>query len=256
MTEQEAQNEVLKLVEEVSGKPVILQADPSLTFHATIKLATENAPAHVLLYKPQCEPDLSYLVCFQCGFAIRSFRLAPTDRFDLANTATAHTHVGRLIDKHFRTKKRSLPPHVTEQLRQQFVIGLGTQLRSIPVGMRVDAWIHEQYPSLHETQRTAAIRQINEGAAALAPKGRDISPQKVFDASVSMNAAFAMFWSRLWADETVVTPYKTSGHIKNGESLIVIFNEIASAPEHDRELITAWMNKLDIGEWYTLVPRK
>ncbi len=256
MTEQEAQKKTVKLVEEISGKPVIIQAEPSLTFHATIKIADGNAPAHILLYKPQFEPELPYLACFQCGFAIRSFQLPAAERFDLASTSTAHAHVGRLILEHFRKKKRSLPSSVTEQLKQQLTNGLGTQLRSMPVGMRVDTWIHKQYPSLHQMQRTAAIRQVNEGAAALAPSVREISPRKVFNASVSMNAAFAMYWSQLWDDETVVTPYKASGHIKNGKTLLAILDEVPPAPACDRELIMAWMKELEIGTWYKIVPRK
>jgi len=256
MNEQEAQNEVLNLVEEISGKPVIIQAEPSLTFHATIKIAAEDAPAHVLLYKTQLEPELPYFACFESGFAIRSFQLPASDRFDVASTATAHAHVDRLVKEHFRKKKRLLPPRVTKQLEQQLVNGLGVQLRSMPVGMRVDAWIHDKYPSLRGMQRTAAIRQINEGAAALAPSIRDISPKKVFNASVSMNAAFALFWSQLWGDETVVTPYKTSGHSKNGEALLALLDDVSSMPASDRELIMTWMNKLDVNGWYKCVPRR
>ena len=43
----------IERLEAVSGKPVILQCDPKFSGHATIKIATKEQPAHVLLYKPE-----------------------------------------------------------------------------------------------------------------------------------------------------------------------------------------------------------
>lgn len=60
--QQELQKQFLERIEDASGKPVILQSDSTFHGHATIKLATKDQPAHLLLYKPEQESVLPYLV--------------------------------------------------------------------------------------------------------------------------------------------------------------------------------------------------
>jgi len=58
----DTQKEFLNRVEQASGKPVIVQSDPTFPGHATIKIAKKDQAAHVLLYKPQHESVLPYLM--------------------------------------------------------------------------------------------------------------------------------------------------------------------------------------------------
>ncbi len=81
--------EAAKLIEEklsaASGKPVLVHRDPNFAGHASIKIASEDAPAHLLRYKPEFESELPYLSAFQCGMALRSIQAKTVNRFDLAS---------------------------------------------------------------------------------------------------------------------------------------------------------------------------
>ncbi len=56
------QQQFLDRVETASGKPVLLQSDTKFAGHATIKIAAKGQAAHLLLYKPEQESVLPYLV--------------------------------------------------------------------------------------------------------------------------------------------------------------------------------------------------
>jgi hypothetical protein len=128
------------------------------------------------------------------------------------------------------------------------------QLRSVPIGLRVDAWIHRSYPLLADQQRVAAVRQLNENAGALNPEVREIAPPRVYDANLGMNAAFAAFWSRLWADVLVLNPCRTSGYLAIGQALLKHFDDLPDEPIHDRTLIEQWARHLQIDGWFQLIP--
>lgn len=70
--------EVAKLIEEklaeASGKPVLVHRNPDFAGHASIKIASDDAPAHLLRYNPEFESELPYLSAFQCGMALRSIQ--------------------------------------------------------------------------------------------------------------------------------------------------------------------------------------
>ncbi|XZE35017.1 hypothetical protein SH501x_000500 [Pirellulaceae bacterium SH501] len=61
---QRLQKQFIERLEAASGKPVILQSDPKFAGHPTIKIATKDQPAHVLLDKPEQESVLPYLVAY------------------------------------------------------------------------------------------------------------------------------------------------------------------------------------------------
>ena len=66
-----------------SGKPLLVHGDPKCPGHASIKIASDDAPAHLLRYKPEFESELPYLSAFQCGMALRSIQAKTVNRFDL-----------------------------------------------------------------------------------------------------------------------------------------------------------------------------
>ena len=63
---------ILQRVETLSGRPVEFKPDSSLTLRATLQLARNGAPTHVLRYRPSNEP-LDYWVAYQAGYMLRLF---------------------------------------------------------------------------------------------------------------------------------------------------------------------------------------
>jgi hypothetical protein len=95
--------------------------------------------------------------------------------------------VKRLIEDHLRKTGSPVPMSMVPKLCQQLGHGLGLQLRSMPIAIRVDEWLFRDYPALAELQRKSIERQLQEAMHALGPSVRAFAPQSIIDAKASLN---------------------------------------------------------------------
>ena len=132
-----AAQQMIRKVEELSGRPVHVAEDPELKLMATITTARGTAPAHFLRYRPG-SGALDYLIVYQLGFLLRLFSCPAGERWDVVSDNAEHeTGIRRLgLDGYARDFAVSM------------VGQLVVQLRSCSIGMRVDDWIWEQHPEL------------------------------------------------------------------------------------------------------------
>ena len=87
---------ILERVEALSGRPVAFRPDSSLSLKASLRMARNRAPAHVLQYCPPNNP-IDYWVAYQAAFALRSIELLPAERFDFAGTGQGTVQVEALL---------------------------------------------------------------------------------------------------------------------------------------------------------------
>jgi hypothetical protein len=255
MTFRDVTRAVIERVESVSGCAVVVSEDASLKTLSASRIARGENRIHAISFNPSAVSEPDYLICYQCGFILRLFAVPPAQRVDLASTAEGRQVVSRLLNAPDGPgKKMKLPPETVEVLRDQLFDGLMTQLRSIPVGFRVDSWIMREFPELAPLQREMVMRQVKDNLGALSPDLKKIAPKKVYQTNVSMNAAFAEFWARRFSDPSFSLPYKAAGFLKTGQELLAFLDEIPDDPSADRELIDAWMERLSLHGWYQWVP--
>jgi hypothetical protein len=246
--------QVLRQVHDLTGRPVVVDSDPTMKLIASSKIARGSAAAHVISYNPSMSANADYAICFQCGFILRMFALPLDQRFELSGSFRGRKDVEKMLAEHIQQSPlSSLPKEVRNTLRDQIFDGLLRQLRSVPIGLRIDSWLNSSYPELAEQQRAIITRQLKENMAALGPEVRKFAPSKIFNANTAMNSAFALYWSRLWSDLTQLSPYKAIGSVATGEQLLKLFDEIPSDPQHDRQLIEAWGADLGLSGWTDFV---
>jgi hypothetical protein len=66
--------------------------------------------------------------------------------------------------------------------------------------MRVDHWLTAELPELADLQKASILRQLEDALTTLAPQHRHVTPPKVYDATQTITAAFALYWAgRFWA---------------------------------------------------------
>ena len=241
-------------VEQASGIPVIVQADTSMKLIAKVVVARNSAPAHLVLFNPKHGEATDYHIVFQCGFVLRIYQTPPELRFNVVSTDPGRREVAKLVSDHLRRGKVNLPEQAVNELSQQFYDGLCLQLRSIPVGMRVDRWIRDTYPALAEQQKASALRQLAENQCTLSPKVKALAPDRVYNASIGMTAALAAFWGKMYGDTTQTIPYKVGGHLSVGERLLALLEGCPSEAASDRDLIQGWGTELGVQGWYALAP--
>jgi hypothetical protein len=254
MSLQQTTLDVLRSVEEATGRPVVVQTDTSLgTLLAKVKMARGSVPAHFVTYNPTTGAA-DYAICLECGYLLRMFKVPESERFSLGADSQGRQEAEVLVAGHLKKKGMAPPKEILLGMVERFVTGLVQQLRSMPIGLRVDAWIRQCYPDLEQQQKKGVVRQLNDNAASLKPEVRQFAPAKIIDANISMNAAFALFWSRTWADPLLAVPYKSSGHLAAGEKLLRMLNELPDDPASDRMLIEAWGSQVGLTGWYKIMP--
>lgn len=249
MSPSEAQQHAIDALEQLGGKPVVLREKADLPNEARIHVAAENEPAHVLSYKPAAAPELPYLVCFQCSLAERALRSARDERFNVASTRETYSWVQKLV-----RDKQAIPESMVPTYSQMITDGLGVQLRSMPIGIRVDRVLYEAHPELRGMQRVIAERQLSESVGCLSPAIKQMAPEQIFNASVGMNAALALEWSRFWNEDAHVVPYRLAGYVGLGEKLLAALEAIPDTPHHDRELVSSWAKILGVDGLYAIGP--
>ena len=244
----------VRAVEEATNLPVLVTDDPTLRTMASIKPAHKGAAAHILRYNPKYAALADYLIAFQCGFALRLFLAPVTNRFELSGTQEGRQSVGLRLDEHLKKTGLKLPPQTVAGLRDQLFDGLMLQLRSVPIGLRVDAWVRKEYPGLRDQQEEAARLQLAENQQLLSPQVKQIAPKLIYEASVGMGAAFAAFWERILKDPSIVVPFRVAGLLGIGENLLRLVDEIPDDASNDKRLVEAWGDLIGVTSWFRLIP--
>lgn len=241
---------IIKRVETLSGCPVEFKPDSSLTLRATLQMARNAAPAHVFKYRPTNDP-IDYWVAYQAGFAIRLFDLPPNERFDFVGTGQGIEHVETLI-------KTGQPLNEVDLAKLNEFSKLATHwalmnLRSFAIGLRIDQWIHDEYPSLREMQAAGMGEIQQENLALLSQRLGNLSIPVPL---LSPVAACAVFADRLLKRSTFAIPYRAAGMLDAGKELVAISDSISTNRSHDRELVDAWGNAIGMNGWYRWAPFK
>ncbi len=250
----ELTNSFLKRVEETSGKPVVFEGHPNWPRNATIQIAKQHERVHVLTYKAEHAAALPYLTAFQCLVALRTIEAAPESRFRLEYKPIFISDVLKLVTDHTQSNG-SVPGQSLEKPAKKFGYGLGSHLLAMSHAIWIDQEIVEGYPDLRPFQRQNVEQQLQEYMHFLSPQFKEIAPPQIIAANASMSAAYAIFWSRLWSEPDIALPYVTAGYQQVGDELLAITKRIPNDPNHDRQRVDAWIERLGLQGWCHTVAR-
>jgi hypothetical protein len=226
--------------------------DPSLNRMAAVDMARGPLRLHRIRVNPAHGDVAEYMIVFQCGMILRKFALPPADRYDFGARLKGRRDAEKLVSDHFRG--RGLPSQMVRGLRDQLFDGLMLQLVSIPLSLRIDAWVAVDHAELADQQRVAVTRQLQENTATLRPEVKKMAPERIVTPSLTMNSALAAYWSRRWDDPLLSLPYRSANLGQAGLNLLKTFDDIPPTPGHDRELVDGWAKQLGLGGWYEWVP--
>lgn len=245
---------ILQLVQKQSGARVEVVPDSSLETYASVKMARGHMHAHILTYNPG-KSGTDYHVAYQCGFILRMFEAPPEERFEFAGNSRGKQFAReQLGGKGGAAKRLGLPKSAVEPVAEQMSSGLLVQLRSYPIGMRIDQWIRNSFPALHDAQNQSIDRQQRDNVQMLSPQIKQMTPSLIYSANASMNAAYALFCDRLLGRAQYAVSYRSVGYEERGRALLELCDSIPSDADHDRELVDAWGEELGVSDWYQWVP--
>jgi hypothetical protein len=239
---------ILKRVEEQTGKSVQFLRDEKLPLLATLQMARNGADFHVLRYRPSNDP-LDYLVVFQASFVLRLFENEPSQRFDFSPAPDASNRVEPLLaaGQSLSAIDKQVMPEFASMVAQWTLMNL----RSLPIGMRVDQWIASEYPELIEQQLASiAIQQQQNLDLFSYHRGKLTIPTTLMGSI----AAYALFADHLAGEGTYAVPYAAAGLLSQGEQLMSVWNHVPNDPRHDRELVDRWAETDGLSGWYNWIP--
>lgn len=91
-----AVQQLIRKVEDLSGRLVHVTEDPELKVMAVITTARGSVPVHFLRYRPGTRA-VDYLVAYQLGFLVRLFSCPAADRWDVVSSAAEQEAGIRLL---------------------------------------------------------------------------------------------------------------------------------------------------------------
>jgi len=239
---------ILQRVEAQTGKGIEFMADDKMQILATLQIARNGADFHILRYKPSQQP-LDYFIAFSAGFVLRLFENEPDKRFDFASQAQAEKGAEQLIatGQALSEQDRMALPQFSSFMAQWALMNL----RSLPVGMRIDQWIAKDFPELKELQRSGLAIQQQQNMAALTYQLGKLTVPVVLMGKI---AAYALFVDRLLGTDRYAIPFQAAGALDHGRELLRIWDETPSDSGHDCELVDRWANACGMSNWYQWIP--
>lgn len=239
---------ILKRVEEQTGKSIQFMRDEKLSLLATLQMARNGADYHVLRYRPSDEP-LDYLVAYQAGFVLRLFENEPAKRFDFAPDPAAGRNVEPLLatGQALSADDKKVLPEFAKFVAQWALMNL----RSLPIGMRIDTWIATEHPELRELQLSSLALQQQQNMDLLSYKlGKLTIPTTLMGAI----AAYALFVDRLAGTGAYAIPFEAAGALGQGQELLSLWDTVPTDAQHDRELVDAWAAASGMTNWFSWIP--
>lgn len=124
-------------------------------------------------------------------------------------------------------------------------------LRSLPIGMRIDQWIASECPDLRELQASSIALQQQQNVDLLSFRRGKLTIPTPLMGSI---AAYALFADRLTGQGVYAIPYGAAGVLAQGEQLLKLWDAMPSDPQHDCELVDRWAEAQGLADWYTWIP--
>lgn len=190
-------------------------------------------------------------MAYQAGYLLRLLELLPSERFDFSGTGVAGNRAHELLTAglDLTDTERSEAPGFADAVAHWAMVNL----RSYAIGLRIDRWIADQYPSLKAMQRQGMDAIQEENLRLLSQRsGKLTIPVQL----LGPVAASALFADRLLGRSTYAIPYRAAGALDLGAELLAIVDRVPPGAAHDRELVDAWADAMGMNGWYAWIPYK
>ena len=236
-------------VKDVTGFPVTVAGDPDMPTHSRMVSATGQRPVHAVFVNPQHERFGDYLVALQCSMLLVKWSKAD----EVLDFVVRRDKLDYLVGKFAKqVESKGMRGEGAMQYANMVVRGLLQQVNSLPMQMLAIEMVHHSCPSLSKSQgRLSGRQELQDMSKVLGKSVKDFSPPEIFERNATMNAAFALFWSRLTGDSVCVLPYKALGFAPKGERLLKAYDEAGKdSPSRHRDIVDAWANELKMANWY------
>jgi hypothetical protein len=246
---------LMNMVEDKTGYGVSIVVDSSVTTHSGMVSAGPLSPMHIIKINPKYERFGDYLAALQCAMLL--IKWGDPDR--IPDFIIHEDKTNSLIESFSnQTIPKGVPSDIAGEYARMIVIGVLQQLNSIPIQMLSIDMVKDLCPKLQDLQKEAVNIELQESSSAFSKKVQEITPKIIFDQNATMNAAYAVRWSHISGNKSILLPYDSLGYTKRGKLLLDIYGSLAKKRDPDRytEIVDGWASVLNMNDWYEWRYRK
>ena len=250
----DAVENILKRVEECTGKPIRFFEKGDLPMSAELKPAGKDESFHKLFHRADCGEQTNYTIANQCGHILRLHAVPEEERYmPVANRRTMMSYIMELEDEFHRLAKVFGMEKVKGMIRIWYE-GAVFQLTKMPPDIMIDKWIYDEYPELRPIQLKSLMQQRQSAVQSITQDTRKFTPEKIYTVSNIMNYTFFKVLEDHFRSDWVA-PYHRSIFIFEGADLAKITKmHYVNSHRGDREMIDRWAQQLNMATWFEWKP--
>jgi hypothetical protein len=242
--------DILELITEKTRKPFSFIKKPDLPTLGSIKIARKSMTSHIIYYRDENNGILDHLIAHECGHIYRLWGVPPEDRKMVSSRYENKRLAMDQIAYELLKLSKIIPVEKLNKVSDMWFSAMITQVTNIPVDMRIEKWIFDDYPELRKSQEVSIDRQMKEGAAVLSKRIQDLTPKKIYDASNHTNCSFAIAMEKLLRKK-YTAPYRNTPFIDLGIELAdLVIKSDDKGFNQDIQIIEQWTVMLGLKGWY------
>lgn len=248
--------ELIRQLEEATGYKAVVSSVSDIETYSQIISAGPNNPVHLIRINSKYSQFGDYTAAIQIIMTIFKWK----DPENIPDFGVLNEKVKYLSSKLAnRNRPQKFPLGAWEGFVSSLITSLLQQLHSTPFELMAISYCREQFPGFNSLQEQCVENQLRENIKALSPQIQEFAPKDIFDKNASMNAAFALHWSRITEDNSFLLPYKAMGFFDMGSDLYKIYNKLVDFSQPQVAIVAivnAWAEFLSLKTMYTWSYRK
>ncbi len=250
----EISRQVLPLAERLSGRPPVIRPDASLPNDVRAMLVHPRTPKqpYEIHYRRGEEPVLEHLIAHEVGHIVRLHQVPEDERLMPAMSQAAreralHEVIGHLAG----LASRGMTTEEVATVFNGWYESLCTQLGSFPADLRIEAWIHEQFPGLRAIQQRSLLEEVDRNGPLFERRVVELTPPNIYRPTMIMNAAQAWQVAEFYGRPDLLEPFERRGLAAAGADLA---RQVLDAPDEghrsDMEAVNRWAEQLRLTGWF------
>jgi len=241
---------ILEEVRLLTGKEVEFIERRDMQVYAGVKMARSSMPAHLMLYKPEHTGIINHLVAHECGHVLRMFGVPDKKRLvPMTNQAMKMAGL-QTIEGEIHELSRVMPFEGLAKIVNLWFDGTVRQLTNFPSDIRIELWLHNDYPGLSSYQAKSLHKQHEEALEGLTARVAKITPRTILEASNTMNYAFFSVLARSLGDPVLFKRYEDSRYGRKGRELVALWESCPNDYGGDIEVVRKWADCLGLSSWF------
>ena len=235
-------------VEQHTGYKVSVGTGEGFSAYAQMITATPENPVHVININQKYSDIGDYVVAIQCAMILTKWSNPDKIPVFVENNDKISYRIEKCANN---AKLAKFKPDAARKFAGLIVKGLLHQLLSIPSEMIAIDICRTDCPGLLNMMHIAVNNEIQEFHQSLEPKIRQVTPEDIFKKNASMNAAFAVYWSRISENQHVLIPFMALDVLDKGKELLKVFDNISETDvQKYTKVVDGWALELELSTLY------